>query len=65
MPLGTTLNFVSKHQNIDLFLLQFIDGVKPLWEDENCENGGRWTIRTPKTHTAKFLEDLLMAMVGE
>ena len=45
--------------------LQFIDGVKPLWEDENCKNGGRFTIRTPKTHTAKFWEDLLLAMVGE
>ena len=39
--------------------------MKPLWEDENCKDGGRWTIRTPKTHTAKFWEDLLLAMIGE
>ena len=52
MPLGTFLHF-------------FIDGVTPLWEDPACENGGRWTIRTPKSHTAKFWEDLILAMVGE
>jgi len=52
MPLGTFLHF-------------FIDGVKPLWEDPACKQGGRWTIRTPKTHTAKYWEDLLLAMVGE
>ena len=39
--------------------------MKPLWEDENCKNGGRFTIRTPKTHTAKYWEDLLLAMIGE
>jgi len=52
MPLGTFLHY-------------FIDGVKPLWEDPNCENGGRWSIRTPKTHSAKFWEDLVLAMIGE
>lgn len=52
MPLGTFLHY-------------FIDGVKPLWEDPNCENGGRWSLRTPKSHSAKFWEDLLLAMVGE
>lgn len=39
--------------------------MKPLWEDVNCKNGGRFTIRTPKTHTAKYWEDLLLAMIGE
>ena len=52
MPLGTFLHF-------------FVDGVKPLWEDPACKNGGRWSIRTPKTHTAKFWEDLVLAMIGE
>ena len=42
-----------------------MDGVKPLWEDPACKDGGRWTIRTPKSHTAKFWEDLLLAMVGD
>lgn len=52
MPIGTVLHV-------------FQNGVKPLWEDENCAKGGRVTIRFPKTHTAKFWEDLLLAMVGE
>jgi len=52
MPLGTFIHF-------------FIDGVKPLWEDPACKDGGRWSIRSPKTHSAKFWEDLLLAMVGE
>lgn len=39
--------------------------MKPLWEDPACKDGGRWSIRTPKTHSAKFMEDLLLAMVGE
>ena len=29
------------------------------------KKGGRFTIRTPKTHTAKYWEDLLLAMIGE
>ena len=52
MPVGTNLHF-------------FVDGVKPLWEDEQCKTGGRITLNLPKTHTAKYWEDLAMAMVGE
>ena len=52
MPLGTFLHY-------------FIDGVKPLWEDPSCENGGRWSVRTPKSHTTKFWEDVILAMIGE
>lgn len=52
MPVGTILHF-------------FAEGVKPLWEDEACAKGGRITIRLPKTHSAKYWEDLLLAMVGE
>lgn len=44
---------------------QFIDGVKPLWEDEACKDGGRWAIKLPKTHTAKYWEELLLGMIGE
>ena len=66
MPLGTFLHFVSSHIfRLTRIISQFINGVQPLWEDPNCADGGRWTIRTPKTHTAKFWEDLLLAMVGE
>ena len=52
MPIGTVLNV-------------FVDGVKPLWEDPACKEGGRFSLRVPKTHTAKYWEDLLMAMIGE
>jgi translation initiation factor 4E len=52
MPIGTVLHF-------------FVDGIKPLWEDENCKEGGRITLRFPNTHTAKFWEDTVMALVGE
>ena len=36
-----------------------------MWEDEHCKDGGRWSIRVPKTHTNKYYEDLLLAMIGE
>lgn len=36
-----------------------------MWEDELCKDGGRWSLRVPKTHTNKCWEDLLLAMVGE
>jgi translation initiation factor 4E len=36
-----------------------------MWEDENCKNGGRWTLRVPKSHTNKYWEDLVLAMLGE
>ena len=52
MPIGTVLNV-------------FVAGVKPLWEDEACKDGGRFNIRLPKTHTSKYWEDLLLAMIGE
>jgi hypothetical protein len=52
MPIGTVLHF-------------FVAGVKPLWEDPQCKDGLRITLRLPKTHTAKYWEDLLFAMIGE
>ena len=52
MPVGTILHV-------------FVDGVKPLWEDEACTDGGRITIRFPKTHAAKYWEDMLLALIGE
>lgn len=52
MPLGTLLHY-------------FVAGVKPLWEDPACKDGARITLRLPKTHSAKYWEDLLFAMIGE
>ena len=67
MPIGTFLHFVSSYYFMltSLLRVQFIDGVKPLWEDEHCKDGGAYKIRMPKTHTAKYWEDLLLALVGE
>lgn len=36
-----------------------------MWEDEQCKDGGAFKIRVPKTHTAKYWEEMLMALVGE
>lgn len=36
-----------------------------MWEDEHCKDGGRWALRVPKTHTNKYWEDLLLALIGE
>lgn len=36
-----------------------------MWEDEACKDGGRWVLRVPKTHTNKYWEDLILAMIGE
>ncbi|KAG5403356.1 hypothetical protein IGI04_009475 [Brassica rapa subsp. trilocularis] len=43
----------------------FKDGIRPLWEDSaNC-NGGKWIIRFSKVVSARFWEDLLLALVGD
>jgi len=52
MTFGTTINL-------------FVEGVKPMWEEENCSNGGKWSIRLPKTHTNKLWEDLILALIGD
>jgi translation initiation factor 4E len=36
-----------------------------MWEDEHCKDGGRWSLRVPKSHTNKYWEDILLAMIGE
>ena len=36
-----------------------------MWEDENCQDGGRWVLRVPKTHANLYWEDLVLAMIGE
>jgi translation initiation factor 4E len=36
-----------------------------MWEDEQCKDGGRWSLRVPKTHTNKYWEDITLALIGE
>jgi translation initiation factor 4E len=43
----------------------FVDGIKPMWEDEANKNGGRWTLRVSKGYANKLWEDLILAMIGE
>ena len=45
--------------------VQFAEGIKPMWEDATCKDGGKWAVRVPKTHTNKFWEDLLLALIGD
>jgi hypothetical protein len=43
----------------------FQDGVKPMWEDENNKNGGRFILRLKKQYANYFWENLLIAFIGE
>ena len=52
MPYGTTFNL-------------FRHGIKPLWEDPSLQEGARFMMNLPKTHTSKYWEDLVIAMLGE
>jgi hypothetical protein len=36
-----------------------------MWEDDNCKDGGKWSLRVPKDRTNKYWEDLVLAMIGE
>lgn len=36
-----------------------------MWEDEQCKDGGRFVLRIPKTHSNKYWEDAVLAMIGE
>lgn len=52
MPPGTILHL-------------FVEGVKPMWEDEANKNGGRWQMRFSKGYANKVWEDLILALIGE
>ena len=36
-----------------------------MWEDEKCKDGGKWGMRIPKTHSNKYWEDLILALIGD
>ena len=42
----------------------FRDSIKPMWEDEENANGGKWIVRLKKGVAARYWEDLLLAMLG-
>jgi translation initiation factor 4E len=47
----------------------FREGIKPMWEDENNVNGGRWLVIVDKHKRTQKLDaywlELMMAIVGE
>jgi len=44
----------------------FRAGVKPMWEDDENKNGGKFIVRIPrgKRTSSRYWEDVLMAVVG-
>eukprot|EP00013_Stygamoeba_regulata_P023573 CAMPEP_0177665892 /NCGR_PEP_ID=MMETSP0447-20121125/21294_1 /TAXON_ID=0 /ORGANISM="Stygamoeba regulata, Strain BSH-02190019" /LENGTH=695 /DNA_ID=CAMNT_0019172011 /DNA_START=190 /DNA_END=2277 /DNA_ORIENTATION=- len=42
----------------------FKKGVKPMWEDEQNVNGGKWVINSPKNISHKFWGQLVLNVIG-
>ncbi|XP_018915709.1 eukaryotic translation initiation factor 4E type 2 [Bemisia tabaci] len=40
-------------------------GIKPMWEDEANERGGKWIVRLRKGLASRCWENLVLAMLGE
>ncbi|GAM25801.1 hypothetical protein SAMD00019534_089760 [Acytostelium subglobosum LB1] len=47
----------------DIYL--FKEGIRPVWEDPENQNGGKFVIKVRRNFTSKWWEDLLLAFVGE
>ncbi|KAF4526062.1 hypothetical protein B566_EDAN015082 [Ephemera danica] len=43
----------------------FKDGIKPMWEDEANQRGGKWIVRLRKGIVSRCWENLILAMLGE
>lgn len=43
----------------------FKKGIRPVWEDKENKNGGKWNIRLKKGVADRYWELLLIAMIGE
>jgi len=50
--------------SVDYFC--FRDGVRPMWEDSENKNGGKFVLRAPKQRgkAARWWEDVLLAVLG-
>ena len=42
----------------------FKEQIKPLWEDENNKNGGRFTIKLKRGYTTIIWEEMIFALIG-
>ena len=45
--------------------LSFRYGIRPMWEDENNKEGGKWIVRLRKGFATRCWENLILAMLGE
>ena len=43
----------------------FKDGIRPVWEDEENKQGGKWIMRLKKGVADRYWEDLLLALIGD
>lgn len=43
----------------------FKKGVRPIWEDEENRNGGKWLVRLKKGVADRYWEDLMLALIGD
>jgi len=43
----------------------FKQGIRPMWEDEANQMGGKWIVRLKKGLAARCWENLILAMLGE
>ena len=49
------------HSDFHLFKV----GIKPMWEDEANQHGGKWIVRLRKGLASRCWENLVLAMLGE
>ncbi|KAL7305373.1 hypothetical protein TKK_0002117 [Trichogramma kaykai] len=52
---------LATHTDFHLFKI----GIKPMWEDEANQRGGKWIVRLRKGLASRCWENLILAMLGE
>ncbi|XP_014600724.1 PREDICTED: eukaryotic translation initiation factor 4E type 2 [Polistes canadensis] len=52
---------LTNHTDFHLFKV----GIKPMWEDEANQRGGKWIVRLRKGLVSRCWENLILAMLGE
>ncbi|KAJ9586754.1 hypothetical protein L9F63_019653, partial [Diploptera punctata] len=52
---------LQSHSDFHLFKI----GIKPMWEDEANQRGGKWIVRLRKGLASRCWENLVLAMLGE
>ncbi|PSN44103.1 Eukaryotic translation initiation factor 4E type 2 [Blattella germanica] len=52
---------LQSHSDFHLFKI----GIKPMWEDQANQTGGKWIVRLRKGLASRCWENLVLAMLGE